>query len=111
MNTWLAFLLIINVMLNIGGTYLLRLAVADGFASYAVLGAGCYTIASALFVFLLQQNQQLAVLGTITSILGLIAVVLIGRYIFSEPLLPIQWIGIGTAIASVVLISFPSFTS
>lgn len=102
------FLLGMNVALNVFGTYLFRASVAGGIIPYAVLGVGCYALAAALFVYLLEQNQQLAILGPISAILGMVSVVLIGLA-FGESLEPIQWAGVIVAIASVLMISTPSF--
>lgn len=103
--------LILNVGLNIFGSFLLRLSVDDGgFAPYAVLGAGCYVIAAALFVVAIsQEGQQLAVLATLISIVGTICVTLIGLLAFSERLEPIQYVGLGAGILCVLLIAYPSF--
>jgi len=109
-NITLTFLLMLNVFINVGGTFLLKQAAVSANAMMVALGCGCYVFGAAVFVVLL-QNQSLAVMGVVTSIMGLVSVVLIGVLVFGETLNLVQWLGIACASVAVVLISFPPLTS
>ena len=65
-----------------------------------------FTIVSIFWMFLLKETNQLAVIGSIWSIVCLIIQVFIGVFLFKESLSATKWIGIGIGTISVILLSF-----
>jgi len=99
-------LILMNVMINVGGTYLLKQAAASGNPICGILGCVCYVLAAALFVSVVKE-QPLALVAVSTSVLSLAASIMIGVFVFKESLSWIAILGVVLALISVVLISLP----
>ena len=64
-----------------------------------------YNVGVALWVPAIVKTKELAITGTIWSVLSLFATVLIGAVIFSERLAIIHWIGVSFAVLSVICLT------
>lgn len=109
MSTWVwtAGLIAGSAVLNVSGVVLLRIADQSGNSVLAVLGCMCWAATSAIFLSLLNTGHHLAVLSTLTSAAGALAVILIGNLLFDQHLSHRQLAGIGVLIAGMTLLSLP----
>lgn len=108
MNVYLiGLLLLLNCLLNAGGSIALKQAAISMNAGLAVFGVGCYVFAAAIAVALL-NTQPLSVIGMVTSMAGLVIVITASIYVFEESLVFVQWIGVSCALVSMLLIYLPS---
>lgn len=101
-----SLLIAVNVMINVGGTFLLKFAATSGNVATGIMGCACYVFAAALFVLVVKE-QPLSLIAVVTSMLALLASVAIGVLVFKEAIAPIHMIGIALALGAVVLISLP----
>ena len=54
----------------------------------------------------LMHRNQIAIMGTIWLLLATIATVFVGAVIFQEKITPVEWIGIGMALAALAFLGF-----
>lgn len=66
-----------------------------------------YLICSALWLPAIRQTQSLATTGVVWSVTGLVVTVLMGAWLFREPVSLEQWGGILLALVATVLLSLP----
>lgn len=70
----------------------------------AIITVSCYAISVLAWLPALRAHGTLAVLSTIFALIGLLAGVVIGIFIFHEPVTLKQYIGISLAIVATILL-------
>jgi multidrug transporter EmrE-like cation transporter len=108
-----------NILLTIPGwiwllVSVLFFAAGEYFSKKWVLGPNTllfllviifYVAGSISWLPALMQRNQLAVLGTLWLLLGMIATVSIGLFLFGEKLSAVKVVGLGLALVSLVLLN------
>ena len=65
----------------------------------------CYNIGVACWLPAINETKELAIIGSIWSVMSLAATVLIGVFLFKEHIDVWHWVGIGLAALSVTLLA------
>ena len=97
--------LIFSAIAFAGGEYYSKVWANDPRPTSALVALLCYMGGVVAWFPALRSNNQLAVVGTIWSVLSLLAIIGIGIYGFNERLSVSGWIGIVAALVAVVLLS------
>ena len=74
-------------------------------ASYVFFILAAYCVGTMFWLPAILQKNQLSIVGTLWSVLGLLATVLIGVLIFKEKLSFLGFVGIILAFVSIILLS------
>ena len=70
-----------------------------------ILAVLCYTLNAACFLPALQKLNSLTILGTIWNICYVIVTLVIGLFVFGEPITTLQIVGLVFGLVSIVLLS------
>lgn len=74
-------------------------------ASYIGVILAAYLLTSIFWLPALVQKNHLAVVGTVWSVITLMVTILMGVVVFGERLSGPQWLGVGLATMSIVLLN------
>lgn len=102
----LSLLIAANVLINLGGVFLLKFAAVNGHVIAGIMGCTCYVFAAALYVLIVKE-QPLSQVAVITSVLSMLAAVAIGALVFNETISSTHTVAIALALVAVVLIALP----
>lgn len=111
MSGWICTtgLVVSSAILNVGGVTLLKHAANTGSGLSAIGGTLMWAATSAVFLMLMRTGQPIAVLSTVTSAAGFLAVVAVGLA-FGDILSLRQAFAISLLILGMVLLSLPAST-
>jgi multidrug transporter EmrE-like cation transporter len=99
------FWLIVSALFFAVGEFLSKKFALNPKISYIVFILVAYCVGTLFWLPAILQKNQLSIVGTMWSVLGLLATVLIGVLIFKEELSLIGFIGIITAFIAIILLS------
>lgn len=71
-------------------------------AALAIAGYAC----SAIFYMPTLLREGLIVTSVVWSVLSIIGFLVIGLFVFNETLTPLQWLGVGFGVVSLITLSF-----
>ncbi|WP_415402439.1 hypothetical protein [Tateyamaria sp. SN3-11] len=106
---WTAVLVASSGLLNVTGVTLLKHAATTGSNVSAIVGALSWSSTSIVFLMLLRTEHPIAVLSTVTSAAGFLAVIAVGLA-FGEILSLRQTLAIALLILGMVLLGLPAST-
>ena len=98
---WLAW----SALFFAGGEYLSKVWVLNPSWKTVALLVGMYVLGVLCWLPALMHKNELAVLGTIWLLLGLMATVAIGLLVFHETVSLVQWSGIILGMVAIVLLA------
>lgn len=101
-----ATLVMASAAFNLVGVLLLRHAAETGSGLAAISGALAWAMTAAVFLALLRTQYPLAVLSTVTSAAGFLAVIAIGAA-YGDSLSPRQALAIALMVLGMFLLSVP----
>lgn len=104
-----AGLVVLSATLNVTGATLLKLAAETGSGAAAIGGCLAWAATSAIFLALLRMDHPLALLSTVTSAVGFLAVMAVGMF-FGEVLTGRQMVAVGLMMIGMVLLGLPART-
>jgi len=97
--------LVISVLFFAAGEYFSKRWALSPSPNLFLLVIACYIASSTIWLPALFQKNQLAILGTIWILLGMIATVSIGLFLFGEKLSAVKMVGLGLALVSLALLN------
>lgn len=106
---WTVVLVASSGLLNVTGVTLLKHAATTGSNVSAIVGALSWSATSIVFLTLLRTEHPIAVLSTVTSAAGFLAVIAVGLA-FGEILSLRQTFAIALLILGIVLLNLPANT-
>lgn len=99
------FWLILSALFFAAGEFLSKKFAIDPSIKYVAYILVAYGLGTLAWLPAILQKNQLSVVGTIWSVMSLLATVLIGVILFGEKLSMFGWTGIATAFLSIILLS------
>lgn len=106
MSNKLIFILLttIVVAIDVVGDYIVKSWSLNSKSSYFILGFTLFTVANIIWIFSMKY-ELLSKIMIFYSVMGVVAGVLVGVFMFSEKLSTVNWIGFGFAVLSLILVN------
>jgi multidrug transporter EmrE-like cation transporter len=97
--------LILSGLAVAAGDYYSKLWATSGGTRLLLCVIGAYIVSTGLWLPVIARRNELALMGTLWSVICLLMAVIIGTLVFHEKLSPANWTGIIFALAATVLLS------
>jgi len=105
MNNWIIFLVLILTGMLLSGDYLIKYAVGKVNPVPYLISAGIMWCLSIYGWYITVQYNRIAIVGILFAMFSLIGTTCIGVFGFGERLSVSEWVGLGMALAALVLLS------
>ncbi|MEM7529673.1 MAG: hypothetical protein AAF416_18725 [Pseudomonadota bacterium] len=94
------------VAANCIGTAALKKGADTGLIDWILVGCGCYLAGAGLYVAILRAGD-VGTWAVITSLVQIVTMVLLGRFVFGEAMSWVQVAGVALALGALVLMTMP----